>query len=386
MAKKCLERGADVNLQKRGQTCLMVAVKAKNSELVSLLLEQPGINVNAVDLTLRGETVLHKAAQSFCGPAILRMLLDFPGIDGEARDGRGQTPLMRSYVCGDAAQFAEFLKTPKILLSGMRVPSYYNLDLQFMLDNEQKKREDEKEEKRRNLEKVEREEKKKKDSKRKRKVFNEAEKWKKMQLARRRQKAAVQELVRKNKEAEEEMSKEGMMRKERAEKEFQDRIDAFVREIEDQKQKMVVQMDQELVNRKESLSKENQDKQKHLEKKHNAENLDMFDNMLDNEDDNAKEDAEEEEDAVQAVHQAPAAPDCPICYELMTPPTRIFQCGAGHLVCAACRPRLQVFQLPNFLPKWHLFIQEQLISEITFLFSGMPKQMWPANVGPCYWA
>ena len=64
----------------------------------------------------------------------------------------------------------------------MRVPSYYNLDLQFMLDNEQKKREDEKEEKRRSLEKVEREEKKKKDSKRKRKVFNEAEKWKKMQL------------------------------------------------------------------------------------------------------------------------------------------------------------------------------------------------------------
>ena len=149
---------------------------------------------------------------------------------------------------------------------------------------------------------------------------------------------------------------------------------------------MVVQMDQEMVERQQALSKENQDELNNLEKKHNAENLDMFDNMLDNEDDNAKEDAEEEEDAVQAVHQGPAAPDCPICYELMTPPTRIFQCGAGHLLCGTCRPRLQVFQLPNFLPRWHLFIQEQLISEIKLMFSGMPKQMWPANVGPCYWA
>ena len=90
-----------------------------------------------------------------------------------------------------------------------------------------------------------------------------------------------------------------------------------------------------------TLSEENQDELNNLTKKHKAENADMVENILDNEDDEAKED--EGEDASQAAPQAPAAPDCPICYELMTPPTRIFQCGAGHLVCGTCRPRLQVF-------------------------------------------
>ena len=52
---------------------------------------------------------------------------------------------------------------------------------------------------------------KEKGQKRKRGISNEAEKWKEVKLARRRQKAAVEELIRKNKEAEEEMSKEGRM-------------------------------------------------------------------------------------------------------------------------------------------------------------------------------
>ena len=43
----------------------------------------------------------------------------------------------------------------------------------------------------------------------------------------------------------------------------------------------------------------------------------------------------------------PPAPDCPICYEPMVSPTRIFQCGAGHLVCGRCKPKLQVFNLSH---------------------------------------
>ena len=55
---------------------------------------------------------------------------------------------------------------------------------------------------------------------------------------------------------------------------------------------------------------------------------------------------EEEEDKhverEKTAQTVPPPPDCPICYETMTPPTRIFQCGAGHLVCGACKPKLQV--------------------------------------------
>ena len=38
----------------------------------------------------------------------------------------------------------------------------------------------------------------------------------------------------------------------------------------------------------------------------------------------------------------PLAPTCPVCFEQMSPPTRIFQCGGGHLLCGQCRPRIQV--------------------------------------------
>ena len=115
--------------------------------------------------------------------------------------------------------------------------------------------------------------------------------------------------------------------------------------LEDEKQTRAVQMDQELVEMQETLSKENQDELNNLAKKHKAENSDMVENML--EDEGAEEagevegDEEDEEDNLKA--QEPAAPDCPVCFELMSPPTRIFHCGAGHLVCGTCRPRLQVF-------------------------------------------
>ena len=32
--------------------------------------------------------------------------------------------------------------------------------------------------------------------------------------------------------------------------------------------------------------------------------------------------------------------ECPICLEDMAPPTQIFQCQSGHLVCGTCHPRL----------------------------------------------
>ena len=122
------------------------------------------------------------------------------------------------------------------------------------------------------------------------------------------------------------------------EREFQDKIDL----LEMQRHCMIVWMDQELQEKQEKLSKEKEDGLENLAKKHKVENLDMVEIMLGNEDEEG-EDEEAGEGEKKAAPQALAAPDCPICYELMSPPTRIFHCGAGHLVCGTCRPRIQVF-------------------------------------------
>ena len=34
-------------------------------------------------------------------------------------------------------------------------------------------------------------------------------------------------------------------------------------------------------------------------------------------------------------------PSCPVCFETMVPPVRIFTCGNGHLICSSCQPRMR---------------------------------------------
>ena len=124
-----LERaGADVNFRRQGSTCLMVAVVTENEELVALLLGQPGLEVNAVtedvgptgnfqlNSNQKGSTALHIAGQ-FSSPAIIRMLLDWPGTDREVKDFSGRSPLISSiFNGGEIAQVEEFFRTP-----GMRL-------------------------------------------------------------------------------------------------------------------------------------------------------------------------------------------------------------------------------------------------------------------------
>ena len=33
-------------------------------------------------------------------------------------------------------------------------------------------------------------------------------------------------------------------------------------------------------------------------------------------------------------------PECPVCYEYLTPPLQIYSCENGHLVCQDCKPKL----------------------------------------------
>ena len=39
--------------------------------------------------------------------------------------------------------------------------------------------------------------------------------------------------------------------------------------------------------------------------------------------------------------------ECPVCFEMMNPPTRIWQCPQSHLVCETCRDQLQDQRCPS---------------------------------------
>ena len=80
-----------------GTTILMEAVRRKRGDLVSLLLEQPDIQVNAKNKD--NWTALHFAVQAQHSTKhntkkMIRSLLNFPGINTEIVNDRGKTPLM----------------------------------------------------------------------------------------------------------------------------------------------------------------------------------------------------------------------------------------------------------------------------------------------------
>ena len=75
--------------------------------MVKLLLEAPGIEINATDN--RGETALHHVCRGSSmdlegRPPILRELLAFPGIDPNLKDNYGTTPIMAVLTYGNVVQ------------------------------------------------------------------------------------------------------------------------------------------------------------------------------------------------------------------------------------------------------------------------------------------
>ena len=83
----------DIELNPRqdsGETPLHLAAAFGHQEVVALLLQQPGIDTNAADL--QGWTALHYAAYNG-QEKVLALLLDHPGIEAGASDIDGNTVL-----------------------------------------------------------------------------------------------------------------------------------------------------------------------------------------------------------------------------------------------------------------------------------------------------
>ena len=47
------------------------------------------------------------------------------------------------------------------------------------------------------------------------------------------------------------------------------------------------------------------------------------------------------------VEEAKGHLECPVCFEKMRPPTRIWQCPQSHLVCETCRDQLENLRCPS---------------------------------------
>ena len=87
----------------------MEAVSVNHHELVSLLLDQEEIDVNARNVN--NQTALHTAC--YDGNAeMVRMLLDAPGINKDVVDRHGRTPVMAAKEQG----FKECVKLMESLL------------------------------------------------------------------------------------------------------------------------------------------------------------------------------------------------------------------------------------------------------------------------------
>ena len=91
--KAALANGAGVNSRggRGNYTCLMWAAYGQSEPVVSLLLQQPGIQLNARSQNNR--TALHFACHYGSGKMVKRLLAE-PGIDCNVRGVEGRTPLM----------------------------------------------------------------------------------------------------------------------------------------------------------------------------------------------------------------------------------------------------------------------------------------------------
>jgi len=117
------------------------------------------------------------------------------------------------------------------------------------------------------------------------------------------------------------------------------RVQATKRENQEKEQKLV----KENKKRLERVKRENKERISQLKK----ENKDSLDSLLSlNQEQMALvvvKHAEEgeritaEEMGTPHTNNRPEVPECPVCFNEMVPPTRIFQCRDGHLVCETCK-------------------------------------------------
>ena len=339
--RKALENGADVNKRKKGtkETGLMMAVKVHNEPLVSLLLQQPGIDVNAkdkddftalhfavignnecvvslllqqpgIDVNAKDHfsyTALHYAALKLEGNSkIINMLLHFPGIDTGVKTSFNSTPLRlaREYKC-------------KVFIEEYRKK----------MDNDKARHNNTDKQK----QEIENEDNDLMTKKRKRERSDSTTQLtimcEKLKSTRKRQKAALEDASKKQEEDEKELNSMEKKMMEEVDKEYEAKMESLVRE----KHEKMLEVAEKVKVKREKQGQSHQDLMNNLKKEHKAEEVDLMAEMWKQAGDEQEGDEEKKEDINEALQSdpeqehagpLPPAPDCPICFEPIIPPTR----------------------------------------------------------------
>ena len=289
---KALANGADVNERETDSkmTSLVLAVRCRNEPLVSLLLQQPGIQVNAKDNV--GHTALHYAAL-FCsgtkGRKVIKLLLNFPGIDTEITSN-------------------SLMRTPLMLAKKQFINN------KIFVEEYQKKMDDDNAKAIRDIraaEKVETAGNNQMARKRKRESSDDVphqltSMWERLKTVKTRQKSALEEAAKKRKEKEEELVKMEEKMVEELDKEFEDKMAALVKEKQDKRaeiaEKVKVKQERQAQVDQETLAK--------LEKEHKAERKELMEEMW-----GQAEGVEEAVPQYTKVKEVKSKNKCKICFK-----------------------------------------------------------------------
>ena len=361
--KEALGRGVMVNTRDRkGRTGLYLAVNGKHEGVVEVLLAHHGIDVNCKSRPAAGGGApLHRACAH--GPCtvsvgIMRRLLAAPRVEVEARAKGGRTPLMVAVAAGQVDKVKLLMEVEGVNLdtrddTGRSLEDVANKNNRIIIllrkanaarnggkreegqRERQKIREEEVEKlKKRQMEKLERLEQEKVSLMSKMRIKRDDMEGKNRLI--------MEETIEQNKEKLEKVEKQNKENMEILARENQRREAAIIEENTKELNKIKSIWNNNLA----KLIMEEQSKLKEVEDK-------AASAMEEIKRDNEREEEELVEEQEREESEAPSCPvnillsPCPllcgqVCLEAMLPPGHIHQCGSGHLLCGACRPRIQV--------------------------------------------
>ena len=145
------------------------------------------------------------------------------------------------------------------------------------------------------------------------------------------------------------MVKENKKRRQALIRENEKRLESLVRENKEQLEALVRENEALLQKMRQDWTKENEQKLNQIIQEHKSQEVMMI--AKHQEEERSASKAPELNEERRSVSAPPSLPECPVgsacfvffkqhvqvCFEELAPPTRIFQCRNGHLLCETCK-------------------------------------------------
>jgi len=337
-----IRAGRDVNERKGdGSTGLVWAVSNKHNNIVELLLDCPDIEVNCQDRM--GNTPLHAAAEvdNVFGLNLLLAHRNMASLN--FRNSEGHTPLMFAVGQGGLNCASQLLMVDGIdlntrdgmgltleevagevgatemieLIQGVRMGLGVGVLRDEETDDEDVDATNVREGEEINREEIEEEEEEEEEEEGE---IGQMVQGNHMIISRQN---VLSDLKRRQSEKLERLLQQNEQRLARVEQENQERLESTKRENEERSRRVIG---------------ENEEQVAQMIQDNEAEVSGLISHLWKSSESNASSasNASNASNASSAFTTTPL-PDCPVCLEQMAPPTNIFQCTNGHLLCAQCR-------------------------------------------------